>query len=288
MTEDMESMDKINQEEAFKTQTIVVKLGGTVGVDFNAICEDVVHLISQGYRLVLVHGGSDQANTLGEAVGIPPRMVTSPSGYTSRYTNRKTLEIFCMAVKGKVNTLLVEELQMLGVNAFGLSGLDGKVIEAKRKASIRIIENGKLKILRDDFTGKILKVNTEMINALLSLGTLPVIAPIAASERGEALNVDADRAAAMVAGALRADKLLLLTAVPGLLKNFPDETSLITNLTLNHLDTALEIAQGRMKKKILSAMEALTGGVQQVIIGDGRKENPITNALAGIGTVITP
>ncbi len=266
--------------------TIVVKLGGTEGVDFSAICQDAVALLEQGQRLVLVHGGSAEANAIGEAVGYPPRFVTSPSGFTSRYTDRKTLEVFSMAVNGKVNTLLVEQLQTLGVNAFGLSGLDGKVMVAKRKAAIRIIENGKRKMLRDDYTGKIQQVNADLLNTLLEAGYTPVIAPLAVSENGEALNVDADRAAAMVAAALNADALLLLTAVPGLLRNFPDESSLIKNISQVELEGALDIAQGRMKKKVLGSQEALRDGVKQVIIADGRVENPISNALAGQGTII--
>jgi acetylglutamate/LysW-gamma-L-alpha-aminoadipate kinase len=266
--------------------TIVVKLGGTEGVDFSAICQDVVALLAGEHRIVLVHGGSAEANRLGEDVGFPPRFVTSPSGFTSRYTDRKTLEIFAMAVNGKVNTLLVEQLQGLGVNAFGLSGIDGRLMQAKRKAAIRIVENGKRKILRDDYTGKIEQVNASLLQTLLAGGCTPVVAPMALSEKGEALNVDADRAAAMVAAALKADTLLLLTAVPGLLKAFPDESSLIKTLSGSQLDSALEIAQGRMKKKVLGSQEALLGGVGQVIIADGRVENPISNALAGNGTVI--
>jgi len=266
--------------------TIVVKLGGTEGVDFTAICQDAASLLEQGKNLVLVHGGSAEANALGEAVGSPPRLVTSPSGFTSRYTDRNTLEIFAMAVNGKVNTLLVEQLQTLGVNAFGLSGLDGKVMVAKRKDAIRIIENGKRKMLRDDYTGKIQQVNAELLNSLLMGGYTPVIAPLAVSEQGEALNVDADRAAAMVAAALTADRLILLTAVPGLLKNFPDESSLISKISPSDLESALDIAQGRMKKKVLGAKEALGGGVAQAIIADGRVDTPISKALDGHGTVI--
>jgi len=266
--------------------TIVVKLGGTEGVDFSAICQDAAALLKTGQRLVLVHGGSAEANALGEAVGYPPRFVTSPSGFTSRYTDRKTLEIFAMAVNGKVNTLLVEQLQTIGVNALGISGLDGQLMVAKRKAAIRIVENGKRKMLRDDYTGKIQQVNADLLNTLLDAGYTPVIAPLAVSEEGEALNVDADRAAAMVAAVLKADTLLLLTAVPGLLKDFPNESTLIKKISQSELESALEIAQGRMKKKVLGAGEALEGGVGQVIIADGRVENPISNALEGNGTVI--
>src|SRR5215213_8983308 len=200
---------------------IVVKLGGTEGVDFSAICSDTAELLKQGRQLVFVHGGSVEANLLGEALGTPPKMITSPSGYTSRYTDRKTLEVFLMAVNGKVNSLLTKQLQRLGVNAFGLCGLDGRLLQATRKDSIQSIENGKRKMIRDDYTGKIEAVNSPLLLMLLNMGCLPVIAPVAVSKNGEALNVDADRAAAMIAAAFKAETLILLTAVPGLMKNFP-------------------------------------------------------------------
>jgi acetylglutamate/LysW-gamma-L-alpha-aminoadipate kinase len=265
---------------------IVVKLGGTEGVDFSAICSDAAELLKQGKQLVFVHGGSAEANALGEGLGAPPKMIMSPSGYTSRYTDRKTLEIFLMAVNGKVNSLLTEQLQILGVNAFGLCGLDGRLMQATRKDSIQSIENGKRKIIRDDYTGKIENVKSELLLMLLNSGYLPVIAPVAVSEKGEALNVDADRAAAMVASALYAETLILLTAVPGLMTNFPDESTLIRQLPQSQLSVASDVAQGRMKKKVLGAEEALKGGVSRVVIADGRIQNPITNALAGNGTVI--
>ena len=268
-------------------QIIVVKLGGTEGVDFSAICADAADLLSQGQKLVFVHGGSAEANALGEALGTPPKFITSPSGYTSRYTNRETLEVFLMAVNGKVNSLLTEQLHGLGINAFGLSGMDGKLMVATRKDAIQSVENGKRKIIRDDYTGKIETVNVDLLKMLLEAGYLPVIAPVAVSLKGEALNVDADRAAAMVASALKAETLVLLTAVPGLMENFPDESTVIRQLPQSQLTAALEAAQGRMKKKVLGAEEALQGGVGKVIIADGRIEKPISGALAGNGTVIS-
>ena len=270
-----------------KRATIVVKLGGTEGVDFGAICQEVPSLLSQGKCLALVHGGSSEANRLGEALGHPPRFITSPSGFTSRYTDRDTLEIFAMAVNGKVNSMLVEQLQANGINALGLSGLDGRLMVASRKSAIQSVENGKRKIIRDDYTGKIEQVNTELLTSLLESGYLPVIAPLAVSPQGEALNVDADRAAAMIAVALHADMLVLLTAVPGLMRKFPDESTLIRTLPRHKLEEALAFAEGRMKKKVLGADEALKGGVSQVIIADGRIASPISNALSGNGTLFS-
>lgn len=268
-------------------EILVVKLGGTEGVDFSAICQDVAKIQASGKQVVLVHGGSAEANALGEALNYPPRFITSPSGYTSRYTDRRTLEIFAMSVNGKVNTLLVEQLQSLHINAIGLSGMDGQLMVAKRKASIRSVEDGKQKIIRDDYTGKIETINTTLLRSLLEQGLTPVVAPMAVSTNGEALNVDADRAAAMIAAALKANVLLLLTAVPGLMRAFPDESTLIKHLTTSQLDEALDFAEGRMKKKVLGAREAIEGGVGKVIMADGRIEAPISNALAGNGTIVT-
>lgn len=268
------------------SSVIVVKLGGTEGVDFTAICADAAHLLAEGKKLVFVHGGSAEANALGIALGVPPKFITSPSGYTSRYTDPRTMEIFLMAVNGKVNSLLTEQLHKLGVNAFGLSGLDGRLLLASRKETVQSVENGKRKIIRDDYTGKIEEVNLPLLEWLLDAGYLPVIAPLALSKNGEALNVDADRAAAMVAGAVKAETLVLLTAVPGLMKNFPDESTLIKNLSKEQLPAALEMAQGRIKKKVLGSAEALQLGVAKVIIADGRVANPLSTALAGAGTLI--
>lgn len=272
---------------AIRRDTLVVKIGGTEGVDFGAVCQDAAQVVRGGKQLVLVHGGSAEANQLGEAVGYPPRFLTSPSGFTWRYTDPRTLEIFVMAVNGKVNTRLVEQLQSSGINAFGLSGLDGRLMVAERKAAVQSFENGKRRVIRDDYTGKIKAVNAESLEMLLENGYLPVVAPLALSQAGEALNVDGDRAAAEIAKALRAETLIMLTAVPGLMRSFPDESTLVRNLPRQKLEEAMAFAEGRMKKKVLGAQEALEGGVGQVIIADGRVEGPISRALAGNGTLIT-
>jgi acetylglutamate/LysW-gamma-L-alpha-aminoadipate kinase len=265
---------------------IVVKVGGGAGIDYDALCADTAELTKAGQQLVLLHGGSHETNLLAERLGHPPRFVTSPSGYTSRYTDRETLEIFMMAYSGKVNKLIVERLQRLQVNAIGLSGLDGRLLEGKRKAAIRIVEDGKQKVLRDDWTGTVERVNAGLLAALLDAGCLPVLAPLASSYDGEAINVDGDRAAAAVGAALGAEALLLLSNVPGLLRDFPDESSLIARIARAEVEDFLPVAQGRMKKKVLGAAEALAGGVGRVILGDARVDRPISRALEGQGTVV--
>ena len=199
-----------------------------------------------------------------------------------------------MAVNGKINSFLVSELQASGINAIGLAGMDGQLLSATRKESILSVENGKRKVIRDDFSGKIEKVNTGLLDLLVSQGYTPVIAPLALSPKGEILNVDADRAAAIIAASLGCSTLVLLTAAPGLMRNFPDETSLIKTLSYANIDQAMDFAQGRMKKKVLGAKEALEGIVihgeqhacQKVVIADGRVSAPVSLALQYQGTVI--
>lgn len=265
---------------------IVVKVGGSLGIDYDALCEDVAALWQQGQRLVVVHGGSAETNRVAEALGHPPRFVQSPSGYSSRFTDRETLEIFEMVYCGKMNKGIVERLQRRGVNALGLSGLDGRVLEGKHKDKVRSLEAGKVKILRGDHTGTVEKVNHELLQLLLSQGYLPVLSPPAVSYEGVAINVDGDRAAAAIATALEADTLLLLSNVPGLLRNFPDESSLITEIPADDVEAYLEFAQDRMKKKVLGAAEAVRGGVKRVIFADARCAQPLQRALAGAGTVV--
>jgi [amino group carrier protein]-L-2-aminoadipate 6-kinase len=266
---------------------IVVKVGGSLGIDYDAVCNDIADLWLEGKKLVLVHGGSAETNRIAELLGHPPKFVTSPSGYTSRFTDRETLEIFEMVYCGKQNKGIVERLQRRGVNAVGLSGLDGRIFEGKHKDSVRAVENGKVKILRGDHTGTVEKVNGALLNLLLENGYLPVLTPPASSFEGVAINVDGDRAAAALATELKAEALLLLSNVPGLLRNFPDESSLIKHIPANDVESYLEFAQDRMKKKVLGAAEAVQGGCQRVIFGDARLEKPVSKALSGIGTVVS-
>jgi acetylglutamate/LysW-gamma-L-alpha-aminoadipate kinase len=234
-----------------------------------------------------VHGGSHETNTISKKLGHPPRFVTSPSGHVSRYTDRETLEIYAMVTGGRINKMLVERLQQLDVNALGLSGLDGRLLEGRRKAALRIVENGKRKVLRGEYSGVIERVNYALLVTLLEAGYTPVVAPLAISRDNEAVNVDGDRAAAAIGSALQAQSLVILSNVPGLLRDVADEASLISHIPLAQAQDHLEqFAQGRMKRKVLGAIEALENGVSSVLLADGRVEQPLQRALAGKGTTI--
>jgi [amino group carrier protein]-L-2-aminoadipate 6-kinase len=263
--------------------TIVVKIGGSNGVaTANIVCE-IAKCVAGGQRIVVLHGGSDLTNTLSERLGHPVRMITSPGGMVSRYTGRETLSIYAMAVAGQINTDLVAFLQKQGVNALGLAGVDGRLLLARRKSAIRsVTPDGRVQILRDDYTGQIEQVNDALLRQLLDVGYTPVIAPLALSMDGERLNVDGDRAASAVAAALHADALVIMTNVPGLLANPEDQASVISTIPTDQLADYVQYAHGRMRKKLLGAQEALQNGVPRVCIGS----NSLLDVLDGAGTVI--
>jgi len=263
--------------------TIVVKIGGSNGVaTANIVCE-IAKCVAGGQRIVVLHGGSDLTNTLSERLGHPVRMITSPGGMVSRYTGRETLSIYAMAVAGQINTDLVASLQRQGVNALGLAGVDGRLLLARRKSAIRsVTPDGRVQILRDDYTGQIEQVNDTLLRQLLDVGYTPVIAPLALSMDGERLNVDGDRAASAVAAALHADALVIMTNVPGLLANPEDQASVISTIPTDQLADYVQYAHGRMRKKLLGAQEALQNGIPRVCIGS----NSLLDVLDGAGTVI--
>ena len=202
---------------------VVLKVGGGASLAHDAVAADVASWWKGGNRLVMVHGGAEFLNDISTKLGAPPEFLTSESGHVSRRTDRRTLEIFEMVYCGSMNKGWVERFQRLNVNAVGLSGLDGRIWEGPRKDAIRVVKNGRRLVVRDDYTGRVEKVNTALLLSLLESGLLPVLTPPAASTEGEAINVDGDRAAALTAAALGAHTLVILSDVPGLLERFPDE-----------------------------------------------------------------
>jgi acetylglutamate/LysW-gamma-L-alpha-aminoadipate kinase len=263
--------------------TIVVKIGGSHGVATTNIVREIAQYVADGQRIVVLHGGSDLTNTLSERLGHPVRMITSPGGMVSRYTDSETLSIYAMAVAGQINTELVATLQQQGVNALGLAGVDGQLLLARRKSAVRsMTPDGRVQLLRDDYTGQIEQVNGALLRQLLDAGYTPVIAPLALSQDGERLNVDGDRAASAIAAALHTDTLVIMTNVPGLLANPEDQATLIRTVPADRLADYMEYARGRMRKKLLGAQEALQNGVPRVCIG----HNSLVDVLNGAGTVI--
>ena len=264
---------------------IVVKVGGGAGIDVDAVLRNVAQMWKNGSQLVLVHGASDETNQLSERLGIPPRFVTSVSGHTSRFTDEATLDAFAMA-SGKLNLRVVERLQKLGCNAVGLTGVDGRLLEGARKDSVKAVVDGKKVMLRGDHTGTIERVNGTLLHLLLDNRFLPVVTVPGISYEGDAVNADADRAAAAIAGALEADALLILSNVPGLLRDVQDPASLVARVPLAELAQAAAYAQGRFKKKILGAEEALAAGVGRVVFATANVPDPVSAAVAGGGTHI--
>jgi acetylglutamate/LysW-gamma-L-alpha-aminoadipate kinase len=263
----------------------VVKVGGGVGVDLTATVEDIAELIHSGDRVVVMHGCSHATDQLSEALSVPPHHVTSPAGIRSRYTDAAAMRVFIMAAS-LVNAELVIRLQHLGVAALGLGGIDGELLRGRRKDVQRVVAHGRTRVMRGNFTGRVEQVNVELLRLLLVAGYVPVIAPLALSEDGKAINVDGDRAAAMVATALGTDTLVILSNVPGLLAELRDERSLVRQLAAGEVSEYETRVTGGMRRKLIGAREALSGGVRRVILSDGRRAHPLRAALCEEGTVI--
>lgn len=265
----------------------VVKLGGGDAVDVERVCGDVAALVHSGEPVVLAHGGGAEIARLAARLGVPLRSLVAPDGTTSRYSDRRTVEVVTAALSRVVKPRLVEELARHGVPAAGLTGIDGGLVRARRKAPPRVLVGGRTVLVRDDFAGRVSAVDPAPLLALLRSGITPVVSPPAVDEEGTVLNVDADRVAAAVAVALGAARLVLLTDRPGLLRDAGDERSLVTRCELPSGGPLGIAVTGGMRRKLVAAREALLGAVAQVVIADGRCERPLSRALRGAGTTVT-
>ena len=256
---------------------ITIKIGGSVVDDLHPSTISDIKKIVEQEGLILVHGGGKEVTRITEKLGKQPKFIVSPSGIKSRYTDKETAEIFTMVMSGKINKRIVRMLQKNGINAVGLSGIDGKVLQAERKKKLLIVnEKGRKQAIDGGYTGKITNVNSAFIKSLLEQGYTPVISPVALSEEFDFLNVDGDRAAAYVAGKVQTDKVLFLTNVDGLLM----DDKLVENLSLAEAKEIMPKIGFGMEKKILAATEALDMGVSEALIANGQKENPISSAIA--------
>ncbi|GAA1989547.1 [LysW]-aminoadipate kinase [Kitasatospora viridis] len=269
-------------------ETVVVKCGGSGALDVQRLCEHVAELTAAGRRLVLVHGGSAEMARLAGQLGLTLRQLTAPDGVVTRYTDAATLDVLTMALAGRVKPALLTALDRHGVAAVGLTGLDAGLLRARRKKAVRAVVDGRPTVVRDDRSGRIVEVNAALLHGLLAAGVVPVVSPPALAEDGEPVNTNADRAAAAVAVALRASRLLFLTGAPGVLTDPADPASV---LDTHRLPPAGEPAPpwvgGGMTIKLVAAREALVGGVEQVWIADGGAARPLAAACGdGPGTRI--
>lgn len=265
-----------------ESKLTVLKIGGGGGLDLEAISADIAWLHGEDHHLVVVHGASARADRLAHALNHPPVFLSSPSGHISRYTDPRTRDIFVRAAEEE-NRELVSRLRARGVPARGLVG-PAVALQGERKRALRAVVDGRLRVIRDDYSGRVTGVAAGRLRALLARRAVPVLPPLAWSPTDGLLNVDGDRAAAAVAVALGAACLVLLTNVPGLLRDPARPESLVPTVPAPALEQALAWARGRMKRKVLAAGEALAGGVPLAIIADGRSAAPIRRALTGAGT----
>jgi acetylglutamate/LysW-gamma-L-alpha-aminoadipate kinase len=255
---------------------IVIKIGGSV-VDglHKSTMPDLKDVSSRG-KVMLVHGGGKEVTNIAEKLGKEQKFVVSPGGIRSRYTDKETAEIYTMVMSGKINKEIVLMLQKNGINAIGLSGVDGAIIKAERKKRLVVIdERGRKVAIDGGYTGKITSVNASLLQTVLDNGYVPVVSPIAISEDFDLLNVDGDRAAAYVAGGVKANHVIFITNVNGLMM----DDKLVTKLTADEAKKMLPKIGFGMEKKVLACTEALDMGVKEAIIASGQVNNPISAAL---------
>ena len=239
------------------------------------VMEDIVLLWHVGVKIVLVHGGGPEINDLMKRLGKKAEFVDG-----LRVTDKETVDIVEMILAGKVNKSLVNLLQMRGGNAIGLSGIDGRLIECKVKDS------------RLGFVGEVTHVNAKPVLDLLEKGYIPVVSTVGCDEKGNAYNINGDTAAACIAGALNTETFILMTDVPGILRDKDDEKTLIPAVTIAETAKLKEegVIAGGMLPKVKCCEDAISHGVKNVIIMDGRVPHSILMELLtdeGAGTMVT-
>ncbi len=259
-------------------KVVVVKYGGNAMINEQLkqqVMEDIVLLWLIGVRIVLVHGGGPEINELMDRLGKKPVFVDG-----LRVTDRETMDIVQMVLAGKINKTLVNLLEMKGGRAVGLSGMDGRLLQCGMKDE------------RLGFVGEIQKVHIEPITDLLDRGYIPVISTVGCDKSGNAYNINGDTAAAYIAGALGAERLIMMTDIAGVLRDKDDPSTLIPQITLPELPSLYQdgIISGGMIPKVECCAKALSRGVKDVVIMDGRIPHAILMELLtdeGAGTMVS-
>ena len=261
----------------YSGKTVVVKYGGNAMVNprlKEQVMEDIVLLWLIGVKVVLIHGGGPEISETMKRLGKKSEFVDG-----LRVTDRETVDIVQMVLAGKVNKTLVNLLQMKGGHAVGLSGIDGGISEAKMKDE------------RLGFVGEITKIRTQPITDLLEKNYIPVISTVASDRQGNTFNINGDTAAAHIAGALGAERLIMMTDIAGILMDKDDPNTLIPNITVSEARKLYDgnVISGGMIPKVDCCIEALEHGVDNVVIMDGRIPHSILMELLtdeGAGTMV--
>ncbi|MCS7129894.1 MAG: acetylglutamate kinase [Archaeoglobaceae archaeon] len=272
----------------FYGQTMVIKIGGHAMVNDEILEEtvkDILLLYYTGIKPVVVHGGGPEISEKMEKLGLKPKFVQG-----LRVTDKETIEVVEMVLDGKINSKIVSMFIKNGGKAVGLSGKDGLLIVAEKK--ILKLKKGMEETMIDlGFVGETKLVNPQILRILLDNGFIPVVSPVSADLEGNVYNLNADNVAGDIASALKAKKLIMLTDVPGILRDVNDKNSLITRIKLSELEKMLEDGslKGGMLPKVDAIAKALRGGVEKVHVIDGSRKHSILLELftkEGIGTLV--
>jgi acetylglutamate kinase len=272
----------------FKNKTFVVKIGGEIADDektLHSFCEEVALLSQVGIHVVMVHGGGKQATQLSKQLGIEPQMVQG-----RRITDEKTLDVVMMVFAGTINTEIIAALREYGAEPVGISGVDGGIINAVKRPpqKIKNEKTGQEEVVDFGHVGDIESIDPKLLEVLLAADFVPVMASLGGDDAGNILNINADTVASEIASALKAEKLILVTDVDGILR---DDKSLISRVTPQEIDDLVKanVIRGGMVPKATSAVEALKDGVQSVHIISGKKPSTLLAEVFtenGSGTMI--
>jgi [amino group carrier protein]-L-2-aminoadipate/L-glutamate 6-kinase len=260
----------------------IIKIGGGAAINLEGIVRDLSCIDGPA---VVVLGANAVRDELAQRLGTPKRTLTSVSGYSSVFSDEKAIDAIMMAYAGLRCSRFVELCQLNGVNAVGLSGLDGRSVQGERNRGIRVREGGKT-VIKRDFSGKPRDINASLFRLLMENGYLPVLTIPIIDEAGFAINSENDDIVNVLQQALGADHIVQLIEAPGFLDDKNDPGSLVRNLSRSELEQREQQVEGRMKRKMLALKRLIESGASRIVIGDGRGQTPIRDALAGKGTVV--
>jgi acetylglutamate/LysW-gamma-L-alpha-aminoadipate kinase len=261
---------------------ILVKVGGGAQVNLEGIAADLGELREPA---IVVHGANSARDELARRLGAVKRIVTSESGVESVFTDDEALDVLTMAYAGLANKRFVALCQRHGVDAIGLTGLDGGLVRGRRNRGIRVAENGRRRLLHDH-SGKPLTVNGELLKLLLDAGYTPLLTVPILDEENRAINTENDDVVALLAQTLRPEMVIQLIEAPGLLEDAARPQSIIPVLGREEIAKRESASSGRIRRKLMALAKTLDSGCRRIVVGDGRLAHPLRAALAGEGTVL--